>query len=62
MPYPVVLTRVSGVAAISMRWKGKGSGDDVESEMADCRPTETPQGSAKAARPRGSGKSRAFRR
>lgn len=62
MPCPVTLTRVSRIAATSIRRKGERSRYDGELEPAEGRPTETWQGSARATRSRGSGKSRGSRR
>lgn len=42
----VALTLVSLLMATSIRWKGEGSGDKRESELAEGCPTETRQGPA----------------
>lgn len=61
VPCTVALTRVSGVAATSMRWKGEESRDVRESKPAECHPTETRQGSVNLTCPQGSGKDRSVR-
>lgn len=48
VPCPEALTRVSGVAAASVRWKGEESVDEKEAEPSVGIPAETCQGSAKA--------------
>lgn len=57
-PYPAVLTRVSGVAATSLRWNGEEGGDVKEAGPTEGRPAETRHGSAKATHPRAPGKER----
>lgn len=60
MQCPVIFTRVLVAAATISRLKGEESGDEKEMELAESRPAETRQGSAKASRPRMSGKKKAL--
>lgn len=58
----VALIGVSGVAAISIRWKVELYGDEKETEPAEGRSAETWQVSAKASRSQRSGTERSDRR
>lgn len=58
----MTFTGASGAAAMSSHSKGEGSESEKALEPAEFRPTEIRQGSAKASRPRGSGKGHSLRR
>lgn len=62
LPCPVALTCVPVVAAMSIRAKGEGSGDEKESKLFEDRPTRARQGFAKVSRPPVSGMGRSSRR
>lgn len=54
--FQMVLTRISGAAAIDILWTGQGRADDGELELTESRSSKTSQGSTNGSQPGGSGK------
>lgn len=54
--FPVTLSRVFGVSATVLRWKGEEIEDEKESETAEGRSSKIRQGFVKTTRPRETGK------